>query len=503
VIDSPDEARRAAWTRLDWAALALVTIGAAAVRLAGLARPVGFVFDEVFYAQNACRYVIGTAECGIDQLASRAHPPLGNWLIGAGVKVFGYDEFGWRVVPALLGAAGVALLFVLVRHLLREAPPTARTAGAFVAAGLLAGDFLHLVLSRVGMLDAMLTTLVIAAVLFVVLDRDRPRLARWERRPAGLLSGLALHRPWRLAAGVAIGAAVAVKWSGAYAALGIIPLVVAWEIAARRFVEGEIAARPRSWREAAWLAVREEGPRTLVLLGVVPLLVYLASYIGRMPGELIGPPWQEGTVWRGIWDHQQAMLTFHTELADSHPYESPPWSWLALKRPVALFFDNEGGIYREILATGSPLAWLVAVGALAWATVRLAGAAWRLERPELVLLVAAIATYLPWLALSGDRSQTFIWYLLPTLPFLYGAVGLAAAAAWGRISGRVATGAVLAGCLALFVFFFPVLTALPVSPDVWRSRMWLTDCERPGAETLALPDDEINQGPPPSGWCWI
>jgi dolichyl-phosphate-mannose--protein O-mannosyl transferase len=197
------------------------------------------------------------------------------------------------------------------------------------------------------------------------------------------------------------------------------------------------------------------------------------------------------------------MLTFHTELAGSHPYESPPWSWLALKRPVALFFDSEGGIYREILATGSPLAWLVAAGALAWATVRLAGAAWRLERPELVLLVAAIATYLPWLALSGDRSQTFIWYLLPTLPFLYGAVGLAAAAAWGRISGRVATGAVLAGCLALFVFFFPVLTALPVSPDVWRSRMWLTDCERPGAETLALPDDEINQGPPPSGWCWI
>jgi dolichyl-phosphate-mannose--protein O-mannosyl transferase len=170
---------------------------------------------------------------------------------------------------------------------------------------------------------------------------------------------------------------------------------------------------------------------------------------------------------------------------------------------VALFFDDEGGIYREILAMGSPLAWLVAVGALAWATFRLAGAAWRLERPELVLLVAAIATYLPWLALSGDRSQTFIWYILPTLPFLYGAAGLAVAAAWGRLVGRVTTGAVLAGCLALFVFFFPVLTALPVSPDAWQSRMWLTDCERPGAETLVLPNDEVFEGPPPSGWCWI
>jgi hypothetical protein len=67
----------------------------------------------------------------------------------------------------------------------------------------------------------------------------------------------------------------------------------------------------------------------------------------------------------------------------------------------------------------------------------------------------------------------------------------------------VAVGAVLAGCLALFVFFAPVLMALPLTPEEWRSRMWLTDCERPGAETLALPDDEISQGPPPSGWCWI
>jgi dolichyl-phosphate-mannose--protein O-mannosyl transferase len=491
------------WTRLDWVALVGVTAAAAAVRLAGLARPVGLVFDEIFYAQNACRYVIGTDACGIDQLASRAHPPLGNWLIGAGVKLFGYDEFGWRIVPALMGVLGVALLFVLVRHLLRGSSPMAATAGAFVAAGLLAGDFLHLVHSRVAMLDVFLATLVTAAGLFAVLDRDRPRPALWDRRPPGILSALALDRPWRLLAGAAIGAAVAVKWSGAYVALGIIPLVGAWEIAARREVAGDPAAGPRRWRDAAWLAVREEGPRTVVLLGLVPVLVYLASYIGRMPGELIGPPWQEGTVWRGIWDHQQAMLTFHTELSGSHPYESPPWSWLLLKRPVALFFAEDGGAYREILAIGSPLAWALGVAALAWAVARLAGSGWGLRRPELVLLVAALAVYLPWLGLSGDRSQTFIWYALPALPFLYGAAGLAAAALWGRLAGRVATGAVLAACLALFVFFFPVLTALPLSPDEWRSRIWLTDCARPGAETLELPDDKISSGPPPSGWCWI
>jgi dolichyl-phosphate-mannose--protein O-mannosyl transferase len=463
---------------------------------------VGFVFDEIFYAQNACRYVVGTAECGIEGLASRAHPPLGNWMVGLGIELFGYDAFGWRVISALAGTLGVALLYVLVRRLLRDAPPTEATMGAFAAAGLLATDFLHLVQSRTGMLDAFVTLWVLAAVLFAVLDRDRDRRAAWDRSPGGWLARLALGRPWLLLAGMALGAAAAVKWSGAYVALGIMVLVVAWEIAARRRADDPSVAA-RTFRAASWLAVRQELPRSLVLLGVVPILVYLASYIGRMPGELIGPPWEPGTVWRGIWEHQADMLGFHTTLAGSHPYESPPWSWLLLKRPVAFFFEPDGAAYREILSMGNPFTWwagaagLLGVG-VAW--LRSGASIWR---PEPVLLAAALAAYLPWLILSGDRSQVFIWYLLPSIPFLYAALGLVAAAAWRTLAGRVLGGAFAVAVLASFAFFFPILTALPLAPDDWRSRMWLTECDRRGAPTLELPDDEIDSGPPPTGWCWI
>jgi dolichyl-phosphate-mannose-protein mannosyltransferase len=482
--------------------VAAVTAGAAIVRLLGLNRPVGFVFDEIFYAQNACRYVIGSAECGIEGLASRAHPPLGNWMVGLGIELFGYDEFGWRVISALAGTLTVALLYVLVRRLLRDAPPTAAAVGAIAAAGLLATDFLHLVQSRTGMLDAFVTLWVVAAVLFAVLHRDRHRRAAWDPSPRGWLARLALGRPWLLLAGMALGAAAAVKWSGAYVALGIMVLVIAWEITARRRADDPSAAA-RTFGAAAWLAVRQELPRSLVLLGVVPILVYLASYIGRMPGELIGAPWEPGTVWRGIWEHQADMLGFHTTLAGSHPYESPPWSWLLLKRPVAFFFEPDGAAYREILSMGNPITWwagaagLLGVG-VAW--LRSGASIWR---PEPVLLAAALAAYLPWLILSGDRSQVFIWYLLPSIPFLYAALGLVAAAAWHTLSGRVVGGAFAAAVLVSFAFFFPILTALPLAPDDWRSRMWVTDCDRPGAPTLQLPDDEIDTGPPPTGWCWI
>jgi dolichyl-phosphate-mannose-protein mannosyltransferase len=233
------------------------------------------------------------------------------------------------------------------------------------------------------------------------------------------------------------------------------------------------------------------------------LVVYLASYTGRMPGAILALPWQAGSVWRGIWDHQQAMLDFHTTLGGDHPYQSPPWSWPLLRRPVAYWFSDEGGAYREILALGNPLAWwpglvaLVALGVSWWR------ARWALFRPEPVILGAAVATYLPWLMLSGDRSQTFLWYFLPTVPFLGLALGVLAAWAWQRMAGRVAVVAYALLILASFVYYVPVLTALPLEPDAWRMRILFADCERRGGATQSLPDDSSSQGVPPDGWCWI
>jgi dolichyl-phosphate-mannose--protein O-mannosyl transferase len=468
------------------------------VRLPGLGTPSGFVFDEIFYARIACRFVIDTVQCGIDTVVSGAHPPLGDWLIGIGIRLFGYDEFGWRIVAALAGTLSVALVYLLVRRLLAgHASETGATVGATVASGLLALDFLDVVQSRVAMLDVFVTLFVIATVLFAVLDGARTRGPRGEDAEApGWLRRLTLGRPWRMATGLALGAATATKWSGGYVALGLVVLIVAWEVAA----SDDAAA---GWRSRFGAALRRELLPSLVLLGLVPLLVYLASYIGRVDGQLFALPWRTGSVWRAILEHQYAMLRFHTGLAGDHPYESAPWSWLLLKRPVAYYFQASGGSYREILAIGNPLTWwggAVALLVLGVGWVR-SGAAW--ARPEAVMVVAALATYLPWLVLSGSRTQVFIWYLLPTIPFLYAALGLAAAWAWRWLAGRAVIGVGALAVAVSFAFFWPILTAAPLTPGDWRARIWFTDCGRPGAPTLQLPDDQINQGPPPAGWCWI
>ncbi len=368
------------------------------------------------------------------------------------------------------------------------------TIGAIATSGLLATDFLHLVHSRVAMLDAFIALFVMAAVMFVVLDRDRTR----ERPDAPWWWRASLGRPWRLLAGVSLGAATATKWSGAYVALAVIGLVVIWEVAEQRRRTPEAGLWP-----AFAAAFRREALPTVVLLGVVPLVVYVASYTGRMPGAILALPWQPGSVWRGIWDHQQAMLDFHTTLGGDHPYQSPPWSWPLLRRPVAYWFSQEGGDYREILALGNPLVWWPGLVALAVLAVTWWRANWALHRPEPVIIGAAVSTYVPWLVLSGDRSQTFLWYFLPTVPFLCLALGCLAAWAWHRVAGRIAVVAYGAIVLTSFAFYLPVLTALPLEPDAWRMRILFADCERSGAPTQSLPDDSSSEGVPPDGWCWI
>ncbi|MGZ8562904.1 MAG: phospholipid carrier-dependent glycosyltransferase, partial [Candidatus Limnocylindria bacterium] len=491
------------WARRDWLAMAVVTLAAAAVRLPGLATPAGFVFDEIFYARNACRFVIDTAQCGIDDLVSGAHPPLGNWLIGIGIRLFGYDEFGWRILAAVTGTLSVVLLYILVRRLLAgHVSEGGATVGATFASALLALDFLHVVQSRVAMLDVFVTLFVIATVLFAVLDGGRTRGPRGEDVEApGWLRRITLGRPWRMATGLSLGAATATKWSGGYVALGLIVLILAWEMAVPAGGAGQ--EQPPGWSARFRAALRRELLPSLVLLGLVPLLVYLPSYIGRVDGQLLALPWREGSVWRGILEHQLAMLRFHTGLAGDHPYESASWSWLLLKRPVAYYFQADGGAYREILAIGNPLTWWTGAAAFVVLGVRWIRAGAPATRPEAVLVAAALGTYLPWLILTGSRTQVFIWYLLPTIPFLFGALGLVAALAWGRVVGRAAIVVAAVAVVASFVFFWPVLTAAPLTPDDWRSRIWLTDCGRPGAPTLELPDDQVNQGPPPAGWCWI
>ena len=108
------------------------------------------------------------------------HPDVGKWLIALGEKAFGMDPFGWRIAAAVVGALMVLVMCRFVRRV------TGSTALGLVGGLLLSLDGLHLVLSRLALLDIFLAFFILCGVHCVVADRQwfRERLAAGADPPA-------------------------------------------------------------------------------------------------------------------------------------------------------------------------------------------------------------------------------------------------------------------------------------------------------------------------------
>src|ERR1700731_2097645 len=81
-----------------------------ASRLPRLNTPKVFVWDEVFYANDALSLLIRGVEP-----SNAVHPPLGKWLIAASIELAGFTPFGWRLLPLVAGALTVGVVVVLAR----------------------------------------------------------------------------------------------------------------------------------------------------------------------------------------------------------------------------------------------------------------------------------------------------------------------------------------------------------------------------------------------------
>jgi dolichyl-phosphate-mannose-protein mannosyltransferase len=464
---------RLAWTRADTLAIALVTGTAALLRSIHLTRPSVLVFDEFFYAREACFSVYRSVQtCGIGEGAVSPHPPLGKWLISLGIRALGYDPLGWRIAALGAGVLTVSLLYLLARRLLGS------RVGATMAAGLLAIDPLHLVHSRVAMLDVFVTLFVVAGFLFLVIDRDPSEvIGRASPARRGIFA-----RPWLVAAGAAMGAAAATKWVGFLALLGVAALSMLWAASRqdRRTVPKRIGA-----------AAREEGWQLVVAMVIAPIVVYVVCFAGRIEGSLLSLPWSRGSWVRDFVGVQKAMLQFHLGIQDVSPYTSPAWSWPLIRRPVVYFQEATGGRYREILAMGSPVVWWASLPAIAYLGIQAARRRRAYAFDAAVVAVGGFAVlYLPWLAVTSERSFTFLFYLLPAVPFMCLAIAVVATPWVRSFGGRTIVALFCALAVASFAFFYPVLTATPLSVPAVEARRWFTDC-RPPPGTLA-----------PSGWCW-
>jgi dolichyl-phosphate-mannose--protein O-mannosyl transferase len=349
---------------MSWLATGFVVLVGAVLRLDGLSRPGSKMFDEDYYATEADELLHYGVEWQPKTNAGDyvVHPPLGKWCIALGEWVFGYDSFGWRISAAVAGIVSILLMVRIARRVFRS------TVLGCAAGLLLALDGLHFVLSRAALLDIFLALFVLAAFGCVVLDRDQRR----RRALAALESGRALlgvaPRPgvpwWRFGVALFAGCACSVKLSGAFFIPALILIILCWEIGLRRSVR---APQPRVSglrNVAGWTAV----------IAILTMAVYLASWTGWFVTDYGWNRHGAGGALVNLWDYHRDVFAYHTGLSVGHRYQSWPWQWLLMGRPVLFYWspDITCGSDRcaaEVLLLGNPLLWwsfLPALAGLAW-----------------------------------------------------------------------------------------------------------------------------------------
>ncbi|MFD5226771.1 dolichyl-phosphate-mannose--protein mannosyltransferase [Microbacterium sp. NPDC058342] len=488
---------------LSWLSPALSTLLAAVLRLVNLAHPHEIMFDETYYVKDAwslwnlgyeakwdegadARLQNGDAAALQAEGSFVVHPPLGKWIIALGMAASGPgSSFGWRVTTALLGALTVLLVHLVALQLTRS------QAVAAIASGLLAIDGLGIVMSRIALLDGILTFFLLLGALFVLLDRGRTmaRLAAVRPRggpgtdaddaPARMTGPVLWARPWLIAAGITFGASAAVKWSGLYALAAFGLYVVVTDALARR--RAGVALWPTD-------AVFRQGPVSFILSVGPALVTYLVSWTGWLITAGGYDRQADANPLIALWKYHESILNFHVGLATPHPYASPAWQWPLLLRPTAIWVADEPApcgtdhCIAVISSVPNPLIWYAGVAAAVYLMYRFVRGL--IERtpvgPVLTFpLVGLVATYVPWL-LVGNRT-IFQFYTIVMMPFLVLALAVALRELAGSVdaplhrrqAGQRTVAVYLCAVVVISAFYYPVWTGVSVPYPFWLVHNWL------------------------------
>ncbi|MFC4605441.1 dolichyl-phosphate-mannose--protein mannosyltransferase [Rhodococcus kronopolitis] len=477
-----------------WVVTGFLTLIAAITRFTMLGYPTDAgtpVFDEKHYAPQGWQVLTGGWIENNPGYGLVVHPPVGKQLIAVGEALFGYNGWGWRFSAAVAGTLLVLLVIRIVRRMARS------TLVGAIAGLLLIADGVTFVSSRLGMLDIFMALFVVAAFGALIVDRDevRSRMARVYAQGRIGVTGYGPRlgvRWWRFGAGIMLGLACGTKWSGMYFIAFFGLMSVAFDVAARR----RYGVR-HPWRGTA---LRDVGP-ALYALVVVPVLVYLATYWAWFASETgvdrhaVGDQVGIGgsfsfvpAALRSLWYYSANVLDFHSGLTNSagnhHPWESKPWTWPMGLRPMLYYFaegDQVSGCgaascVKAVMLIGTPAMWWLALPMLGWALWRsVVGRDWRYA----AVLVGYGAGFLPWFV-TMDR-QMYYFYAVALAPFLVmglalvcgEVIGSARASLERRRTGMLAVSLYLGLVIANFVWLWPILTAVPITPEMWQQQLWL------------------------------
>jgi dolichyl-phosphate-mannose-protein mannosyltransferase len=441
---------------------------AAVSRFWRLGHPQALVFDEITVFMQAGAYIRG------QPFFLSLHPPLAKLLIALSINLFGDHAYARRIPSALIGTTLVPTNYLLARRLFLS------RFAAILAGALTVCEGIFLVSSRLGMINIFYVTF--AAFAYLALFRFRQLANGAKRRRLILVIGIVLGCEFAAKAGISV--------VPAFLVFGVL-LITIW--------------KERVTGRKCEVAYKTVG--TFAMVGGSCVAVYVAAFL----------PYYYYGWWTGIGDlihYQRWVIAGNLALAPTGSYSSPVWSWPFMLRAFPYWSGSiHSGRAVTVWCGGNLMIWWTIPPALiigsaraikerniVWAFAPLAYCLYMIVllpvrrflliydyMPMCEIGIVAIAGVLA-VAWHGEtRSWEQILLLAPAVAILICAMrpatGGAAAggvmATWfvlarqkNQYAGRFVCIPVMVLTVALFLYFYPLWSAMALSHTGYLERMW-------------------------------
>ncbi|MBR5948787.1 MAG: glycosyltransferase family 39 protein [Clostridia bacterium] len=461
---------------------------------------VGMYFDELYHARTAYEHK------NYLKVYEITHPPLGKIIISVGIRIFGMNPFGWRIMGALFGVAMIPLMYAFGKRMF------GRSWLAFLAAGLMAFDFMHYAQTRISTIDVygVFFNLCMTYYMYKFIKMDLGDSLKSTLKPlalSGLFFGIGCASKW-----------ICVYTGAALAVMFFVKMITLWIKANKINAMNKKDASEPAVKNAKNYPARfiKTCLWCVLFFVIVPVCIYVASYFPyykaewgknaenskiaqmRAAGELGADAVPEGSVLTlgekakayidGVKSNQEYMYNYHSGLDSTHSYQSSWYEWPLSNRPMwfyAGYNHPDSSLYGTISSFGNPAVWWVCfVGTIFMLLMTLRGR-FKVNTEIFFLLMCMASSMLPWMLVS---RCVFIYHYFATVPLIILAsvyvlkhyedkfyfvpkeqgLELSKAARFVPYCKFIW----LSIAIVLFFVFYPVITGIPVARTYVQALQW-------------------------------